>query len=72
MSDAAVADIAWSFSSVRITCLQEAVDLAKRAKDEGNVCYKSRDHERAVAYYKTGLTKLRAARSRKTPYADAA
>ena len=45
-----------------MTCLQEAVDLAKRAKDEGNVCFKSKDHERAVAYYKTGLTKLRAAR----------
>ena len=34
----------------------KVIDIAKKAKDERNTCYKKREHERAVAYYKTGLT----------------
>ncbi len=44
--------------------------LCAQAKDEGNKCYKSDKFERAVAFYRMGLSKLRIARARNLPDAD--
>lgn len=38
--------------------------MATKAKDEGNKCYKQRSFEKAVAYYKAGLAKLKSAQVR--------
>ena len=43
----------------------QAVDMGTKAKDEGNKCYKARAFDKAVAYYRTGLAKLRSAKARK-------
>ena len=41
--------------------------MGTKAKEEGNKCYGSRSFDKAVAYYKTGLAKVRSARNRKVP-----
>ena len=66
MSAALQADIAWQFNEAPKT-LAAACALATKAKDEGNKCFKARAYERAVAFYRTGLAKLRAAVGRKLP-----
>jgi len=45
--------------------------MATKAKGEGNKCYKTRSFDRAVAFYKTGIAKMRSARTRKVPGAEA-
>ena len=44
--------------------------IASKAKEEGNKCYKSRGFDKAVAYYRTGLAKLRSATTRRLPHGD--
>jgi tetratricopeptide (TPR) repeat protein len=44
--------------------------MAKQAKDEGNKCFKGEKYGKAVAYYKTGLSKLRSARNKNFPVGD--
>lgn len=44
--------------------------MGKKAKDEGNKCFKAQKYGKAVGYYKTGLSKLRSGRSKKFPMGD--
>jgi tetratricopeptide (TPR) repeat protein len=66
MSDAHQADIAWQYAK-KLDCMKDALELATKAKDEGNKCYKAQNFDRAVAFYRTGLSKLRAAKDRRFP-----
>ena len=58
------ADLSWRYNKTAATLL-EALSVALETKDEGNACYKKRAFDRAVAFYRIGLAKLRSARSRK-------
>lgn len=58
------ADIAWQFSSNPPT-MKECVALIIMGKEEGNKCFKAMQYDRATAFYRTALGKIRTSRMRK-------
>lgn len=44
--------------------------MGKKAKDEGNKCYKAKNYGKAVGYYRVGISKLRSGRTKKFPVGE--
>uniref|UniRef100_A0A7S2WH08 Uncharacterized protein n=1 Tax=Rhizochromulina marina TaxID=1034831 RepID=A0A7S2WH08_9STRA len=64
MTDAVMADISWRYGQTAPKNMDETMDLAAKAKEEGNSAFRKKDYSRAIAFYRTGLSKLRLAKSK--------